>query len=104
MKKLIYIVGLFMMLSSCSDTLDIENIDYYNPGAVWNDENLAYAYLANLSPLFVHWGDEADRLSEQLAGIEWYPDRITITNGSFKYWDYDTIRLFNQALVGLEEG
>lgn len=104
MKKLIYIFGLFMMLSSCSDTLDIENIDSYNPDAVWNDENLANAYLANLYPLFGNWDAQADRLSQQLAGIEWYPDRITITNGSFKYWDYDTIRLLNQALVGLEEG
>lgn len=93
-----------MMLSSCSDTLDIENIDSYNPDAVWNDENLANAYLANLYPLFGNWDAQADRLSQQLAGIEWYPDRITITNGSFKYWDYDTIRLLNQALVGLEEG
>lgn len=80
-----------MMLSSCSDTLDIENIDSYNPDAVWNDENLANAYLANLYPLFGNWDAQADRLSQQLAGIEWYPDRITITNGSFKYWDYDTI-------------
>lgn len=104
MKNLIYIFGLFMALSSCSDTLDIENIDSYNPDAVWNDESLATAYLANLYPLFGNWDAQADRLSEQLAGIEWYPDRITISNGSFKYWDYDTIRLINQALVGLEEG
>lgn len=104
MKKLIYIFGLFIALSSCSDTLDIENIDSYNPDDVWNDENLATAYLANLYPLFGNWDAQADKLSQQLAGIEWYPDRITISNDNFKYWDYDTIRLINQALVGLEEG
>lgn len=104
MKKLIYIFGLLMMLSSCSDVLDVENIDSYNPEDVWNDENLATAYMANLYPMFDNWDSGADKLSQQLAGIEWYPDRITITNENFKNWDYDQIRLINDALIGVEEG
>lgn len=104
MKKLIYIFGFLMMLSSCSDVLDIENIDSYNPEDVWNDENLATAYMANLYPMFDNWDSGADKLSQQLAGIEWYPDRVTITNENFKNWDYDQIRLINDALIGVEEG
>ncbi len=93
-----------MMLSSCSDVLDVENIDSYNPEDVWNDENLATAYMANLYPMFDNWDSGADKLSQQLAGIEWYPDRVTITNENFKNWDYDQIRLINDALIGVEEG
>ncbi|RNL83762.1 RagB/SusD family nutrient uptake outer membrane protein [Sinomicrobium pectinilyticum] len=104
MKKLIYIFGLFIFLAGCSDALDIENIDSYNPDAVWNDENLANAYMANLYPMFGNWDSGADRLSQQLAGIEWYPDRVTISNENFKSWDYSRIRLINQAIIDVKSG
>ncbi|UGU15481.1 RagB/SusD family nutrient uptake outer membrane protein [Sinomicrobium kalidii] len=104
MKKLIYIFGLFIFLSGCSDVLDIENIDSYSPDAVWNDENLANAYMANLYPMFGNWDSGADRLSQQLARIEWYPDRVTISNENFKSWDYSRIRLINQAIIDVKNG
>lgn len=88
----------------CSDVLDIEDINNYDPESVWNDENLANAYMANIYPMFGNWDSGADRLSQQLAGIEWYDTRITISNGSFKNWNYDRIRLINQALVDVENG
>ncbi|CAZ96446.1 RagB/SusD family nutrient uptake outer membrane protein [Zobellia galactanivorans] len=104
MKKLIYLFGLFTFLSSCSDVLDIEDINNYSPEAVWNDENLANAYMVNLYSMFGNWNSGADKLSQQLAGIEWYADRITISNGNFKNWDYSRIRLINQALIDVESG
>ena len=104
MKKLIYIFGLYIFLTSCSDVLDIEDINNYSPEAVWDDENLANAYMVNLYPMFGNWNSGADKLSQQLAGIEWYSDRITISNGNFKSWNYSRIRLINQALIDIENG
>ncbi|MFB9053166.1 RagB/SusD family nutrient uptake outer membrane protein [Formosa undariae] len=104
MKKLINIFLLFILLASCSEVLDIEDINNYSPEAVWNDENLANAYMVNLYPMFGNWDTGADRLSGQLAGIEWYKDRVTISNTSFKSWDYSNIRLLNQAIIDVENG
>ncbi|HBU77696.1 MAG TPA: RagB/SusD family nutrient uptake outer membrane protein [Muricauda sp.] len=104
MKKIIYILGLFVFFASCSDVLDIEDLNNYSPESVWNDENLANAYMVNLYPMFGNWNAGSDRLSQQLAGIEWYADRITISNENFKNWDYYTIRLINQAILDVESG
>ncbi len=104
MKKIVYILLIMFVASSCSDVLDIEDIGNYNPDLVWNDENLANAYMANIYPMFGNWNTSADRYSEQLAGIEFYENRITITNGEFKSWDYSRIRLINQAIVDVNKG
>lgn len=105
MKKIIYLVicltGFFY---SCNDVLDIEDINNYNPELVWNDENLANAYMANLYPMFDNWNTGADAFSQQLAGIPFYSDRITITNAEFKLWSYSRIRLINQAIVDVNNG
>src|SRR5690554_2941729 len=102
--KLIYIYSITLLLSSCSDILDIENISNYNPELVWNDENLATAYMANLYPMFGNWNTGADRNSEQIAGIDFYSDRVTISNDAYKSWDYNRIRLINQAIVDASAG
>ncbi len=105
MKKILYlIICLTGFLSSCHDVLDIEDINNYNPELVWNDENLANAYMANLYPMFGNWNTGADAFSQQLAGIPFYSDRITITNGEFKLWNYGRIRLINQAIVDVNSG
>jgi len=102
--KLIYIYSITLLLSSCSDILDIEDISNYNPELVWNDENLATAYMANLYPMFGNWNTGADRNSEQIAGIDFYSDRVTISNDAYKSWDYNRIRLINQAIVDASAG
>lgn len=102
--KLIYIFSITLLLSSCSDILDIEDISNYNPELVWNDENLATAYMANLYPMFGNWNTGADRNSEQIAGIDFYSDRVTISNDAYKSWDYNRIRLINQAIVDASAG
>lgn len=105
MKKIIFLlVCLTGFLSSCQDVLDIEDINNYNPELVWNDENLANAYMANLYPMFGNWSPGSDTYSQQLAGIPFYSDRITITNGEFKLWNYSRIRLINQAIVDVNGG
>jgi len=104
MKRLLYILGFIVLASGCADVLDIEDIEHYSPELVWGDENLASAYMANLYGMFGNWETGADRTSQQIAGIEWYPDRITMTNGAYQNWDYNRIRLINQAIIDVNEG
>lgn len=105
MKKIVYTIMLMAGLSaSCKKVLDIEDINHYSPEQVWNDENLANAYMANLYTMFGNWSPGLEQKSQQLAGIYFYADRITISNGEFKLWPYDRIRLINQAIVDINEG
>lgn len=105
MKKILsLIIGFSFFCASCNDVLDVEDISNYNPELVWNDANLANAYMANLYPMFGNWNTGADAFSQQLAGINFYSDRITITNGEFKLWNYNRIRLINQAIVDVNKG
>ncbi|WP_200979494.1 RagB/SusD family nutrient uptake outer membrane protein [Echinicola sp. 20G] len=104
MKKILYTLALLVWMTGCSDILDIEDINHYSPEDVWNDENLANAYLANLYSMFGNWSTGADRNSQQIAGIVWYADQITISNGNYKDWNYDRIRLINQAIQDVQMG
>ncbi|RPD39546.1 RagB/SusD family nutrient uptake outer membrane protein [Chitinophaga barathri] len=105
MKKIIITITLFAgMFVSCKSVLDIEDINTYDPEQVWNDENLANAYIANLYSLFGNWSPSEDRFSEQVIGIALPRDFVTISNASFKVWDYTRIRLINQALVNVGTG
>lgn len=105
MKKILILAAcLAGMMTSCNNVLDIEDINNYNPELVWNDANLANAYLANIYPMFGNWSTGADSYSQQLAGIQFYQDRITISNGEFKLWNYSRIRLINQAIIDVNKG
>ncbi|PWJ55626.1 putative outer membrane starch-binding protein [Dyadobacter jejuensis] len=103
-KVLILMIWLSGTMFSCQDVLEIEDINNYNPELVWNDANLANAYMANLYPMFGNWNPSADAFSQQIAGIPFYSDRVTITNGEFKLWNYTRIRLINQAIVEVNQG
>lgn len=92
------------MFASCKKVLDIENINSYKPEQVWNDENLASAYIANIYTVFNNWSASEDRFSEQVIGIPWTTDFILTNNGNFKYWDYTRIRLINQAIIDVQGG
>ena len=104
MKRTIIALSAALLFGGCGDILDIEDISNYNPDLVWNDENLADAYMANLYPMFGNWATGADRNSEQIAGIDFYSDRVTISNGAYKSWNYNRIRLINQAIVDVNAG
>ena len=104
MKRTIIALSAALLFGGCGDILDIEDISNYNPDLVWNDENLANAYMANLYPMFGNWATGADRNSEQIAGIDFYSDRVTISNAGYKSWDYNRIRLINQAIVDVNAG
>ncbi|WP_280744357.1 MULTISPECIES: RagB/SusD family nutrient uptake outer membrane protein [unclassified Parabacteroides] len=107
MKKIAYLligVSALFSIHSC-DTLDIDNIYNYDADLVWNDEKLVNAYMANLyGNIFGNWNLYEDQKNQQLIGIAFYPDRITISNGEFKLWEYSKIRLINEALQKVETG
>lgn len=90
-------------LTGC-DSLDIENQTSYDEETVWADENLTQAYVNNLyTKCFGEWSVSADYNSEQITGIPWYLGTITETGGSYKSWDYTSIRQINEAIVRLED-
>ena len=109
MKKIKYgIIGTVLvlggMMTGC-DTLDIDNLNSYDESMVWNDVNLATAYVNNLyTECFGNWNAGADNNSEQVTGMPWYLGTITETGGSYKSWDYTAIRHINEAIKRLEEG
>lgn len=109
MKKIKYgIIGTVLvlggMMTSC-DTLDIDNLNSYDESMVWNDVNLATAYVNNLyTECFGNWNAGADNNSEQVTGIPWYLGTITETGGAYKSWNYTAIRHINEAIKRLEEG
>ena len=90
--------------NSCN-TLDIEDIYDYNAELVWNDESLVNAYMANLyANVFDNWSPTLDQTTQQLSGIVFYPDRVNMTNGEFKQWDYTKIRLINESILNVTNG
>lgn len=107
MKKISYILLLLVALFSAPscNTLDIENIYSYDADKVWNDENLAKAYLTNLyANVFDNWRAGADSYSQQVDGIAFYQDLVTITNSNFKQWKYETIRQINEVIQNTTNG
>ena len=57
------------LMTSC-DTLDIKNLDSYDESVVWNDVNLATAYVNNLyAENFDGWRTNADANSDILTGM-----------------------------------
>ncbi|TDO05013.1 RagB/SusD family nutrient uptake outer membrane protein [Sunxiuqinia elliptica] len=103
-KYLIFGILAFFMISSC-DTLDIENIYDYNADLVWDDESLVEAYMANVyADVMGNWSATLDQKTQQLSGIHFYLDRVTITNTQYKEWNYETIRLINEAIVNVDAG
>lgn len=104
MKKIILYILMISVSISCKKVLDIENVSSYSPEKVWNDANLANAYMANIYSVFGNWNTGADSRSDQLAGVPFYPDAVNITAGGLGNWDYGRIRLINQALLDVAKG
>ena len=87
------------------DTLDIENLSDYDANSVWNDEALATAYVTDLyATVFTNWDTGADQNSEQLTGMPFYANVITISGSGYKKWNYTVIRKINEAVQRVEQG
>ncbi|MDR1369787.1 MAG: RagB/SusD family nutrient uptake outer membrane protein [Dysgonamonadaceae bacterium] len=112
MKKYSFIITCLLVsfLSGC-DTLDIRNLSDYDADAVWNDETLATAYVTNLyahntaagEALFSNWNQSLDQNSEQVTGMPFYANVITISGSNYKRWNYSSIRLINEGIYYLEQ-
>src|SRR5690606_33428602 len=103
MKNIFFPVIFLLSLTSCKDVLDIRDLNSLDEWEVWQDPNLVNAYLANVYSIFGNWNASADNNSEQLVGITFPLDAVTVNNSSYKAWDYTTIRKINTALVKIEE-
>lgn len=104
MKKIFYpVIAFLLATSSCKDVLDIPNLSSLDEEKVWNDPNLVNAYLANIYPLFGNWSAGIDNNSDQLIGINFPLDAVTVNNSAYKAWDYTTIRKINTAIQKVSE-
>lgn len=105
MKKIFYIIiASFLTIASCKNVLDIDDLNSLDEDKVWNDPNLVNAYLANLYGVFGNWSVSADRYSEQLIGINFPLDAVTVNDTTFKSWNYTNIRKINTAIHKINEG
>ncbi len=90
------------MTTGC-DTLDIDNLNSYDESMVWDNPDLATAYVNNLyTENFNGWDAGADSNSDILTGIPWYLGTITETGDSYKSWRYTEMRHINEAIMRLE--
>lgn len=104
MKKIFYIIiASVLIITSCENVLDIEDLNSLDEDKVWNDPSLVNAYLANLYEIFGNWNANADNNSEQLIGINFPLDAVTVNNTSYKAWDYTRVRQINTAIQKINE-
>ena len=82
------LVGLAIVLffNGCN-SLDISNLWNYDAELVWNDDNLATAYVTDLyGDIFKGWDTGADNTAEQQTGIPFMLSTITTSgSGSVSY-------------------
>lgn len=97
------IVALSLIVTSCKNVLDIEDLQSLDEEKVWQDPNLVDAYMADLYSIFGNWDATKDRYSDQLAGILFQLNAVTPTAGPFKTWDYTHIRKINTAIARVSE-
>jgi len=108
MKKAAFILYIAISVAigqGCNKILDVENIAAFDPNVVWNDAQLANAYLADLyartmpSGWPVNNGQYADELVGNLGAGD-----VTPQNDAFKVWPYGTIRNINILLDEIDKG
>lgn len=96
---------LTVLSTRCTKVLDQPNLSAYDSAAIWSDSNLVNSYLANLYTLFGNWNVSLDRLDDQVSGIGFPVDAITVTDaGPLATWSYSTIRLINEGIAQVKAG
>lgn len=109
MKRLTYlliITGVLSCFISCKNNklLNLSNPNAYNPGQIWDDQNLANAFLTDLyASTMPNWPVNQGSNDDESAGILG-PNAVTPTNGAFQYWPYSTIRGINILLTSIDGG
>ncbi|TKK65118.1 RagB/SusD family nutrient uptake outer membrane protein [Ilyomonas limi] len=102
---ILYSYSLLFLLSGCKKTLDVENVAAFDPNKVWNDPQLAQAYLTNLyaQALPGSWPVNSGGYADELAG-NLQTDAVTSASGPFKDWPYATIRNINILFNEIDKG
>lgn len=101
------------MFQACTDVLDVDNLSAFDPGATWNDPQLANAYLTNIyrevMPAAWPTGSSAvdsGHPADETVGV-FGPNAITENShswsGSFDN-QYRDIRTINILLAEIDEG
>ena len=102
--KILFFIVCCVVMSSCEKVLDKKNLGAVNEQDVWNDLDLATAYVnmihgQNLpawSTEFADYSDESDGGGSYMYG--------QLTENSVNYWPYNEIREINLLLANIDQG
>jgi starch-binding outer membrane protein, SusD/RagB family len=102
--KLIYIVICCFIAGSCTKILDKKDLSAVNERDVWNDLDLATAYVNRIyaqnlpgwSTEFADYSEESDGGGSYMYG--------QLTENSVNYWPYDEIRHINVLIDNIDKG
>lgn len=103
-KNIIFIASFCFLLLSCQDVLDKRNLTAVNETDVWNDIQLATAYISNIyNDNLPDWSSaEASQSDESQGGSSYMYGQLT--ENSVDYWPYSQIREINILLKNIDEG
>lgn len=103
-KNIILIVPLCLIMISCLDVLDKQDLTAVNETEVWNDLQLATAYISNIyNDNLPDWSSsEASQSDETQGGSSYMYGQLT--ENSVDYWPYNQIREINILLKHIDDG
>lgn len=104
--KIFVLISLCVLVisSGCSKILDKKNLNAVNETDVWNDIDLATAYVNNFyGNMLPGWSTEFGDYSEESDGGGSYMYG-QLTENSVNYWPYDDIRAVNLLLTNIDKG
>ena len=97
-------VGLSLTLGACDGILDLKDLEAVSEADVWNDEQLAEAYVNRIyMDNLPGWSDDEANYSDESNGGGNYMYG-QLTENSVNYWPYGQIRRINILLSEIDEG
>ena len=98
-----------VLFPSCESVLDVENLTAINPGDVWNNPEMANAYLTNLYaavmlPMSMNDGRDTDEAASLYDGAMRVFLAGTATIDSWDTWHYTNIRNINFIFESVDKG
>jgi len=103
-KIYLYLFSFCCLVASCTKVLDKKDLSAVNEEDVWNDLDLATAYVNRIyARCLPGWSTEWTDYSEESDGGGSYMYG-QLTENSVNYWPYDDIRNINVLLVSIDKG
>ncbi len=111
--KNIFLITLFFVAESCTDTLDVTNLGAFDPNSVWSDTQLTNAYLTDLYGRSMprNWPvngtasfDNGGSADETIGTMD--ADFVTTASSPWSQYSdlYNTIRKINVLLQEIDNG